>query len=302
MSAVAAATAAPAPKLRGAFNLHETGTVPGKTEIISDDGETVYRIRDNELVAAHSPNSPEVDEDAARVQIYDDGEVIYRANPDSESDETGTDSGELMPQRRPERGVPDLDDDTIIRRDDDDDDPEVVRIPSPDQDPEVIVREEVSDDPEVVIRHEFSDDPEVVVRNDISDDPEVVIKNDVSDDPEVVVRHDVSDDPEVVVTSHGDDPEVVRRDVDPEVVRLLPIDKRMSGSDDSSEPSRMRISPRRSRREKKERPPLVNLRVPFMNCDPAIAETLWLRVLSFLMPRDLCIAALVCTEMKRCVV
>src|SRR5262249_34245594 len=35
-------------------------------------------------------------------------------------------------------------------------------------------------------------------------------------------------------------------------------------------------------------------------CDPSVAEQLWLRVLSFLGPRELCMAALVCSEMKRC--
>lgn len=319
--AAAAVRASPAPqkdarstKARSKQEPASVKKAAPKKEIVSDDGETVYRPDDDEATDGQSPTSPEFDEDTARVRVYDDGEVIYRATgSETESDEA--DSGELSPHRKAETrsAYVDPDADTIVRRPVEDDDPEVVRIPSPDHDPEVVIRRDVSDDPEVVIRHDVSDDPEVVIHNDVSDDPEVVIRHDVSDDPEVVIRHDVSDDPEVVIRAApdddpevvvrhdaSDDPEVVIND-DPEVVRLAPSAAlKVSDRSSDSEATNMRISPRRSRKEKqRSKPELVTLCVQFNNCDSAVAESLWLRVLSYLPPRDLCAAALVSKEMKR---
>lgn len=307
--AAAAVRASPQPakgtpmKARGKEEASHTKKAAPKKEIVSDDGETVFRPDDEATTDGHSPPSPELDEDTARVRVYDDGEVIYRdTGSESESDDAA-DSGELSPHKaKAESKHADLDDDTIVRRPvgDNDDDPEVVRIPSPDHDPEVVIRHDVSDDPEVVIRHDVSDDPEVVIRHDVNDDPEVVIRHDVSDDPEVVIRHDVSDDPEVVIRGASDeDPEMVIND-DPEVVRVTPSTglKMSDRSSDSEVTLKQRTSPRR-RKERRDRPELVALRAPFKNCDSAIAESLWLRVLAYLPARDLCTAALVSKEMHR---
>jgi len=96
---------------------------------------------------------------------------------------------------------------------------------------------------------------------------------------------------------------VVARDVDPaddpEVVHLQPnahVQRTSDRSDDSE--AQRRISPRR-RKQQREKVELVSLRVPFNNCESSVAETLWLRILSHLLPRDLCAAALVSKEMKR---
>ncbi len=261
-----------------------------KREVISDDGEVVYRPSDgdDDPTFVRTAVEDDVDADEARVRVYDDGEVIVHESDDDEGD--GSSSEDEV-----------LDDGEVVVHHDHhqhhshrhhhhqhhqhhEHDPEKVIISD---DGETVIRTDVSDDGETVYRHvEEQDDPEVVrVRSPAAEE----------DDPEVVRRPVESDDPEVVIRPAEDAaPEVVRREVpdepDPEVLHL------------SNQVPRA-PSPRKKRAAEKEKGArrLENARLPFVQCSPEVAEALWLRVLSYLPPADLCAVRCVSKDLKRCV-